>query len=179
MIVWRIASTTPLYRADDISGAGAATTGGRWNQKGLPMVYCSAHLSLAYLETLVHLNLADPIPYSRFIVEVTIPDGIWRYRLVGQKSRDWPKGWNAQPASNDSVDYGTAWLRSAAGVALVVPSVVLRQESNILLNPAHPDFSRVKAAIAERMMYDPRLFGAKPKLTNGDWFLPHLPDARQ
>jgi RES domain-containing protein len=163
VIVWRIAQTTPLYRAEDISGAGAAITGGRWNPKGLPMVYCSATLSLAYIETLVHLNLADPMPRNRYRIEVTIPDDIWRKRRIDTSlSPDWPADWDADPAGKGSIDHGAAWLKAVTEAVLVVPSVAIPQENNILLNPLHADFIRVTAKYLGRIEFDPRLFGIKP-----------------
>lgn len=161
MIVWRIAQTTPLYRAEDISGAGAAATGGRWNPMGLPMVYCSATLSLAYLETLAHLNLGAPLPRNRYRIQVDIPDDIWQKRRIARLTPDWPADWDAEPAGKGSIAYGGAWLTAVADAVLVVPSVAIPQEENILLNPRHPDFGQIKASNLGRVEFDPRLFAVR------------------
>jgi len=161
VIVWRIAQTTPLYRAEDMSGAGAAQTGGRWNPVGLPMIYCSATLSLAYLETLVHLNLGAPLPRNRYRTQISIPDGIWQKRRIARLTPGWPADWDAEPAGKGSVDYGGAWLKAITEAVLVVPSVTIPQEENILLSPLHPDFSRITVTNLGRVEFDPRLFGVR------------------
>jgi len=74
--VWRIATDTSTYEADDLSGAGAKATGGRWNAAGVAVVYTSQTRALACLETVVHLN-AGGLPLSRYLVEVAIPDDLW------------------------------------------------------------------------------------------------------
>ena len=74
--VWRIATDTKSYEADDLSGAGAKTTGGRWNEAGDPLVYTSETQALACLETVVHLN-AGGLPLNRYLVSVTIPPSVW------------------------------------------------------------------------------------------------------
>ena len=74
--VWRIATDTPNYEADDLSGAGAKATGGRWNEKGMAVVYASETRALACLETFVHLN-AGGLPLNRYLVAITISDVIW------------------------------------------------------------------------------------------------------
>ena len=74
--VWRIATATKSYEADDLSGAGAKHTGGRWNAEGDPLVYTSEAQALACLETMVHLN-AGGLPLNRYLVSVTIPATVW------------------------------------------------------------------------------------------------------
>jgi RES domain-containing protein len=74
--VWRIATDTPGYTADDLTGAGAKISGGRWNRAGNAMLYCSSNISLAVLETFVHLK-AGGLPLNRYLVELTIPDEVW------------------------------------------------------------------------------------------------------
>ncbi len=73
--MWRIATDTPTYEADDLSGAGAKATGGRWNAAGVACVYASETRALACLQTIVHLN-AGGLPLNRNLVAVTIPDDI-------------------------------------------------------------------------------------------------------
>lgn len=74
--VWRIATDTNDYEADDLSGEGAKITGGRWNEVGVPMLYTSGSRALASLETIVHLN-AGGLPLNRYLVEIDVPTDIW------------------------------------------------------------------------------------------------------
>lgn len=74
--VYRIGTDTPDYEADDLSGKGAEITGGRWNEKGVAVVYAAENRSLACLETLVHLA-AGGLPFNRYLVEISIPDPVW------------------------------------------------------------------------------------------------------
>lgn len=152
--VWRIASDTRDYEADDLSGKGAEITGGRWNDKGTPVVYTSANRALAALETIVHLN-AGGLPLNRYLIEITIPDAVWNAAEVLDAASA-PVGWDAEPASKTSSDFGTRWARSNASLLLRVPSVIVPEESNVLLNPRHPDFPQVTARKLRKWLYDPR-----------------------
>jgi len=153
-IVWRIATDTPAYQADDLSGAGAKATGGRWNEKELPVLYTSETRALACLETLVHLN-AGGLPFNRYLVAIAIPDETWaNARFETRASLD--VGWDAEPAGQVSIQFGTAWLRSASSAILVVPSVIVPEECNVLINPVHPDSAFITATKQRRWLYDPR-----------------------
>ncbi len=77
--LWRIAKHTPDFSADDLSGGGAKLTGGRWNSKGNAVVYTSRSISLAVLETLVHLGDNVPIR-NAFLIRVLVPATVWRLR---------------------------------------------------------------------------------------------------
>lgn len=154
-LVWRIATDTPAYEADDLSGAGAKATGGRWNEPGVPIVYASQTQALACLETLVHLN-AGGLPLNRYLVEVAIPDDVW-----ASAQRETPAslkvGWDAAPAGRASIAFGSAWVRAGAAALLMVPSVIVPEDSNVLINPLHPDSARIAARKLRRWLYDPRL----------------------
>ena len=153
--VWRIATDTPDYEADDLSGAGAKRTGGRWNEAGAPMVYTSETQALACLETIVHLNTGG-LPLNRFLVSITIPEAIWMAARV-ETSATVPAGWNAEPAGRASIRFGTIWSRSRASALLRVPSIIVPDECNVLINPLHPDTSGIRAVKMRRWLYDPRL----------------------
>jgi RES domain-containing protein len=153
--VWRIATDTPAYEADDISGTGAKVTGGRWNTPGVAVIYTSQTRALACLETVVHLN-AGGLPLNRYLVEVTIPDAVWaNARLTTASSL--PVGWDAEPAGRASIEFGTNWIRKGASVLLVVPSVIVPEEFNVLINPQHSDSSTITAAKTRKWLYDTRL----------------------
>ncbi len=153
--VWRIATDTPSYQADDLSGAGAKASGGRWNEAGISMVYASETRALACLETIVHLN-GGGLPLNRYLVAVTIPDDVWAKAQEETPDR-LPVGWEAQPPGQVSIQFGTTWARSESSALLVVPSVIVHEEFNVLINPAHADSARITAVKRRKWLYDPRL----------------------
>ena len=153
--VWRIATDTRTYEADDLSGAGAKTTGGRWNAAGFAVVYASQTRALACLETVVHLN-AGGLPLNRYLVEVTIPDDLWTDAQMCTLA-SLPVGWDAEPSGRTSIEFGTNWIRSGASALLVVPSVIVPEELNVLINPQHPDSARITATKIRKWIYDPQL----------------------
>ena len=152
---WRIASDTRDWAADDLTGAGAEASGGRWNAAGQPVVYASMSRALACLETVVHLNAAG-LPLNRYLVELTIPDALWR--AARRETPDsLPVGWDAEPASATSIRFGGDGLMGGAGALLLVPSVVVPEEWNLLLNPRHAGAAGVRARKLRKWLYDPRL----------------------
>lgn len=156
-VVWRIAADTVDYRAEDRTGRGAELTGGRWNRKGTPLIYTSSTRALAALETIVHLN-SFGLPLNRYLVEFVIPEPLWSAARM-ETSATVAVGWDAEPASASSADFGTAWATSNASLILVVPSVVVPEEYNVLLNPRHPDIVEVGVTKIRKWLYDPRLRG--------------------
>lgn len=153
--VWRIAQDTRECAADDLSGRGAQKTGGRWNDKGASLLYASSSRALACLETVVHLN-AGGLPLNRYLVEIIIPEPVWSgaQTMTDQTA---PVGWDAEPASKTSADFGSAWIRKNATLVLIVPSVIIPEEANILINPEHADIGKVRAKKVRKWHYDPRL----------------------
>lgn len=157
MKAFRIAAETPDYGADDISGRGAAEYGGRWNAKGTFIVYCAESIALAYLETLTSLT-GGPPPLNRYLIEIDIPAEVWKRRHDAEADGTLPPGWNAHPPGRASIEYGTAWLTGSTSAVLVVPSVVVPQERNILINPRHAGAARISASNRGLARYDHRLF---------------------
>jgi RES domain-containing protein len=154
-IAYRIGVDTPAYEADDLSGKGAEITGGRWNEKGVAVVYAAESRSLACLETVVHLA-AGGLPLNRYLVEISIPEPIWA-AAQRETPASLPVGWDAEPASRASISFGTAWLRSGGSAVLVIPSVIIPEECCVLINPARLDGTRISAVKSRRWLYDPRL----------------------
>ncbi len=152
--VWRIAVEGPTYAADDLIGTGAKLTGGRWNSKGTPLVYCAANIALATLET-VHCLRSGRLPFNRYLVRVDIPTAVWDARLVLDPL---PGGWDAIPAGLTARNAGDVWAASRTSVLLLVPSVIVPDEYNVLINPLHRDASTLSASTIKRWIYDPRLF---------------------
>ena len=152
--LWRIAQEAPSYQAKDLSGTGAKLTGGRWNSIGTPLVYCATSIALATIETVLHLR-AGGLPFNRFLVRIDVPDTVWAARIVLDPP---PGGWDAVPAGMASRNAGDAWVASVASALLVVPSVSVPDESNVLINPVHPDTASLTATTLKRWQYDPRFF---------------------
>lgn len=156
--VWRIATDTPDYEADDLSRAGAKKTGGRWNPKDHPLVYSSETRALACLETVVHLN-AGGLPLNRYLVSITIPTRVWKNAQTRTR-HSLPVGWDADPAGKTSIQFGAEWMRSMNSALLRVPSVIVPDEYNILINPSHSDAETITAIKIQKWLYDPRLIKA-------------------
>ena len=152
--VWRIAVETTMYSAGDMTGTGARLSGGRWNSPGTPLVYCSENIALATLETLSFLR-AFTLPFNRFLVRVDMPDAIWDQREILDPL---PGGWDAVPAGRISRASGDAWCASKRSALLIVPSVIVPDETNILINPVHPDAAAMTAHVLKRWIYDARFF---------------------
>lgn len=153
-VLWRIAVETPAYPASDLSGTGARITGGRWNSKGSPVVYCSTSIALATLET-VHYLRGGGLPFNRYLVRIAIPDVVWDARQVLEP---FPGGWDAIPAGLSGKRAGDGWIAAGKSALLLVPSVIVPDEYNVLLNPRHADAAAVTASTVRRWSYDPRFF---------------------
>jgi RES domain-containing protein len=149
--LWRIGTDTSTYQAHDLSGKGAEITGGRWNAKGEPAVYTSQTRALACLETVVHFN-AGGLPLNRYLVEIDVPDATWR-AAVALSAAALDVGWDAEPPGMVSIDLGAAWLRAKTSALMVVPSVIVPEELNVLLNPLHPDSSGITAKKVRKWVY--------------------------
>jgi RES domain-containing protein len=152
--LWRIGSDTPDWTADDLAGVGPERSGGRWNRKGVRMVYASSSRALACLETLVHLGSGD-LPLNRYLVAIAVPGAVWRSRIRFDQAAQ--VGWDAEPAGLVSLDWGTAWATSGSSALAEVPSVIVPEEPNVLVNPRHPDVTRLRAVKLRRWTYDARL----------------------
>lgn len=155
MRVWRIATDTPDYTSDDLSGIGAKITGGRWNRKGLPVIYCADTPSLACLETLAHLGTGS-LPLNRYLVAIDIPDRVWKIREKYEPTT-LSVGWDAIPTGIVSLDFGDQWLSVCKTAIMVVPSAIVPEDSVILINPAHPDALAITSSKMRKWLYDPRL----------------------
>ena len=151
MRFWRICRQR--YAGEAASGEGARRYGGRWNSRGVAMVYASTSLALAAIETFVNLepNL-QPSDYVSIAGE--IPQGLPIGRL---EPATLPSDWRRM--GNEHLRrLGDAWVAKAETVALRVPSAVILGEWNVLLSPAHPQFSRIKLEAAQPFEFDPRMF---------------------
>lgn len=157
MILWRIATATRTYGADDLSGAGAAKHPGRWNDAGQPVLYAAPAIALAVLETAAHIDDTG-LPLNRFLVEITVPEDLWASREIldlGQLNASWA----AIPAGRVSVQAGSNWINSGRTALLMVPSVIVPEEAAVVINCSHTHSSRLTARIVRQFDYN-RLFRA-------------------
>ncbi len=150
MIVYRLSKKK--YAAD-LSGRGAEKAGGRWNSKGLPMVYTSESRALCTTEIAVHSPLGN-IPTDYYLTTIEIPAA----SSLEIKQGDLPKDWKAIPHSNSTQLIGDTFLSENKFLVLKVPSVVVQGDFNYLLNPAHKLFVKVKITKTELFEFDERLF---------------------
>ena len=146
---WRIVKAK--HAATAFSGDGAAKTGGRWNSRGVPVVYASTTKSLAALETLVHLNL--PVPFKYVVIRLQFDDALVEKILLNRL----PADWRVEPPPPSTKAIGDAWVRERRSAVLALPSVLVPGELNYLLNPAHPAFKKISIGKPERFAFDPRL----------------------
>jgi RES domain-containing protein len=117
------------------------------------VVYASTHRSLALLEMLVHVQ-KDTVPSDLVFVEIDLPDRLVR----SAASASAPAGWDALPWSAAARDFGDRWAAERDALALVVPSIVVPAEENVLINPLHPQATRLQALAPEPFSLDQRLF---------------------
>lgn len=151
MRIFRIAK---IEYINDLSGEGARLYGVRWNKIGEAMLYFSQNLSLCLLEIIVHVEYSKlPTDYS--FIEVEISDNT----IKTIKSLDFiePK-WSSEKAVIQLQMFGSNWLKKKECLSMRVPSAVMNQENNVLINPQHEDFSKVKIIRKGKMDLDPRLF---------------------
>lgn len=141
--LWRIAAETRDYKADDLSGGGAAKYPGRWNAPGEYVVYTAKSLALAVLETAAHVD-SSGLPLNRFVIQISVPRNVWEAREVVDPANIDP-AWCAVPAGKASVDVGSAWYKSSKCALLSVPSVIVPEEHAVLINATHRDASLIKA----------------------------------
>ena len=155
MRLWRIATETRRYRADDLSGRGAAAHPGRWNDDGQPVVYCAPSIAMAVLETAAHIDTTG-LPLNRFLVAIDVPDAVWAARTILTIAA-LPVAWRAIPAGSASVDEGSRWWAGGASAVLEVPSAIVPEEPACVLNPGHADAACVTATVV-RTFADDLLF---------------------
>jgi len=132
-------------------GTGAMVHGARWNSPGRRVIYAAETYAGALLEMLVHAS--GNVPRSQGFVEITIPSGL-RTEVV--TPHDVPD-WNAA-SSAASRSFGDKWYDEQRTAVLIVPSVVSRVETNILINQEHPDFGRIRASLPKPVRWDERLW---------------------
>jgi RES domain-containing protein len=147
VVVFRL--TSKRHLAND--GLGANLYGGRWNHKGTSVIYTAESRALCALEVLVN---SDELADDYVTIPIDVPEEIG-VRVIS--IADLPQDWDASAASNVTRDIGTNWAKGLATAVLSLPSAVIWQERNYILNPAHPDFARIVFASPEPFDFDDRL----------------------
>ncbi len=149
MIVYRLTNGEYI---NDLSGAGAKLYGGRWNPIGLPALYATEHISLAVLEILVHIK-SYRCPLDYHLITIEIPDSA---NLVTIDQQQLKRNWK------DDITYGQLigdeFLLARQSLVLKVPSAIIEQESNFIINPAHPDAGKLKIRSSKKFVFDKRLY---------------------
>lgn len=149
MKLWRIAREAHAA----LDGEGARLYGARWTPPGTPAVYASSHLSLAALEYLVHID-AEDAPDDLVALRISVPDDVTE---LACSPSSLPPDWRQTPPPPECQEIGKDWARSREALLLRVPSVLVPEESIVLVNPLHPDAVGVRLAGSRPFSYDVRL----------------------
>jgi RES domain-containing protein len=150
MIVFRLSKQAFIK---DLSGLGAEKTGGRWNSKGVPVLYTAASRALAVVEVIVHVPVGI-IPINYQLATIEVPDS----SVLEIDIKDLPKNWATNPFTRHTQDIGNSFVRNNEHLVLQVPSATITGDTNYVINPRHPEFNKVKIKSIEPFMFDVRLF---------------------
>ena len=149
MLVYRVGKTK---YANDLTGEGARLFGGRWNNKMVSCLYTSESRALALLEYTVNIDI-DDIPRALSITQIEIPDR----SIKVLKEADLPGDWKQSPAPSSTKTFGSSLLLAATEPVIRVPSTVVPDEYNYLLNPLHPESKKFKIISVRDFVYDVRI----------------------
>lgn len=153
MIVYRI--ERQKYLSTTLSGIGASRSSDfRWNSLNTHIVYTAESRALAMLEVSVHLDLSEDLPNDRYLVEIFIPDDLLILEL---QTEDLPAGWDSKPPLGFTQSIGDAFVERNEAAVLCVPSAIIHQEHNYLINPRHSDSSRIAVLDTNPFGFDQRL----------------------
>lgn len=149
MRAWRIAKAK---YALDRSGAGGLAEGGRWHARGAPVIYAGLSVEICAMEKLVHTGTI--LPADLQLVALTLPDEGALYETVEAETLP---GWEATPPAPASIEFGTDFLRSRRALGLIVPSAIVPEARNLIVNPLHPRFAEVRLELERPFIFDRRL----------------------
>lgn len=140
--------------ASTLSGKGAAIKGARWNSVGVEVIYTAANRSLAMAEVAVHFTLAT-LPADYMMITIFIPDDISLQKL---DLTALPADWNTFPNPSTTQAIGDQFIADNKYCLLQIPSAVTQGDYNMLINPNHPDFKKIKIKMTEKFPFDKRIF---------------------
>lgn len=150
--IWRIDKKS--HSASSFSGEGAALYGGRWNPRGVRVVYASQTLALAALEKFVHLEgVAGGISFVS--LKIDVPGNV---KIKHVELSQLPKNWRRVPAPASTREIGLNWAQKNESAILRVPSTIIPSEYDYLIDPLHPDFKSLKISNPSPFSFDPRLW---------------------
>jgi RES domain-containing protein len=152
MIVYRI--TKAKYK-NDISGMGAKLYGSRWNPAGIPVLYAAENISLAVLEALVHLEELE-LPTEYWLLKIQLPGEVKISTIEISKLK---KNWINDEAYTQYI--GTQFINNGQSLMIAVPSAVINEECNYLINPSHKDFAKIRIQSTREFNFDTRLLSFK------------------
>ncbi len=152
IVAWRLSKARHAAHAFD--GEGARLEGGRWNPRGIPVVYLADHPALAALEAFVNLKAAAAkIDFVIFRVEIPAEVPLLELAIA-----DLPSRWRDEPPTQETMAIGEKWIREGKAAVLKVPSVLVPGAANFVLNPRHPLARKVRIGVAEKCSFDPRMW---------------------
>jgi RES domain-containing protein len=149
MLLYRICSSK---FANDLTGEGAKINGGRWNHPGTACIYSASTRALALLEYTAHAKL-HLIPRALSFTSFEVPDQSLQSFSIAQL----PGNWKQFPHPKETRDFGTKFLTDNKFLVYRLPSVVIDDEMNFIINPSHPDIKLVKIKEVKDYVYDLRL----------------------
>jgi RES domain-containing protein len=150
MRTWRIAIKESAL---DRSCKAAAECGGHWHKPGMAALYTASTAELAVLEKFVHSNGDEP---TLVLVAIDLPDDPAHCRIVD--ANELPEGWDEIPASGKAAAFGTRFLEECKHLYMQVPSTIIREATNFVINPTHPAYDQVRLEIVRTFSFDPRMF---------------------
>ncbi len=154
MIVYRLCKSA---WKNDLSGRGAELSGGRWNSKGIPVIYTSSSRALCMVEIAVHTPMGL-LPTNYFMLEINIPDTC-SIEIISEK--DLPRSWESFEFMHITQLMGDHFIKENLALVLKVPSAVVRGDYNYLINPGHKVIHSIKILNISEFGFDRRLFGKK------------------
>jgi RES domain-containing protein len=141
------------YRNQLFSGQGGLYASGRWTPRGRPVVYTSASISLAVLEYTANYHRRGWVP-ARVLGRATIPTSV---RVDSVSIDKLPANWFTAPSPQPLQIFGGEWLERGESAVLKVPSAIVIEEWNYLINPLHADFRKFRVSKPQPFNFDPRV----------------------
>jgi RES domain-containing protein len=140
--------------ASPLSGKGAAIKGARWNSAGVELIYTALNRSLAMAEVAVHFTFAT-LPDDYIMLTIHVPDDISFLKI---SPKELPAEWRDFPHPLNTQRIGDQFVAENRKCIMVIPSVITQGDFNVLINPNHPEFKRIRVVSAEKFPFDKRLF---------------------
>lgn len=151
MMVYRLSRGKYKY---DLSGKGAEMAGGRWNSKGVDMLYTSESIALCAVEIAVHMPLGI-VPADYYLIKIQLPDEV---AMKEHPLENLPADWNSFPHASMTQEIGDTFVMENEYLIMKVPSATVQGTFNYLINPRHKNFAKVTLIDAVPFAFDKRLF---------------------